>query len=130
MLAFRKILFLFSTALFLMFSMPGMSGMMAMDEYGNMQGCPYMNGAVVCKMNPLEHVAAWQNMFTALPATMNLVAALVYALLAVAFIRITWTVPTVEPASLYAQRFKYRPHIAAHVLQEAFSRGILNPKTF
>ncbi len=130
MISFRKSLLLFSVALLFIFSMPGMSGMMSMDEQGNMPSCPYMNGAAVCKMNPLEHVAAWQSMFTALPVGTGLMTVLLFALLALVFIRIAWSVHTVDSAILYNHRFRYRPHIARHALQEAFSKGILNPKTF
>lgn len=101
-----------------------------MDKQGNMPGCPYMNGVAVCKMNPLQHVAAWQSMFTALPSSSDLMALLLLVLLAIVFIRVVRTVHTVEAALLYNQRFKYRSHVAHHVLQEAFAKGVLNTKTF
>ena len=130
MTRFRKSILLFSAALFLIVSMPGMAGMLSMDEQGNMPSCPYMNGAAVCKMNPLEHVAAWQSMFTALPVSTGLIAVLLFALLALVFIRIAWSVHTVEPALLYNHRFRNRPPISRHSLQEAFAKGILNTKAF
>ncbi len=125
----RKSILLFSAALFLIVSMPGMAGMLSMDEQGNMPSCPYMSGAAICKMNPLEHVAAWQSMFTALPSSTGTMAILLFSLLAIVFIRIAWNVNPVELALIYTHRFRNKPPIP-RALQEAFSRGILNPKAF
>lgn len=105
---------------------------MGMDMAGNMTGCPFMsNGEVLCSMNTLDHISAWQSAFAAVAPSFAL---LLLALGAVAIVL------AVAPNLLLRQRyqirqlprdvreriytFSYRP------LQELFSSGILHPKLF
>ncbi|OGG59789.1 hypothetical protein A2765_04345 [Candidatus Kaiserbacteria bacterium RIFCSPHIGHO2_01_FULL_56_24] len=108
---------------------------MAMGEDGNMamSNCLLMSGqAVVCNMNPLEHIAAWQSMFTSLPQQDNTaVMLLLLAALVIAFLwtRLHW--PSIDDARISARSVVRREYIPlATPLQELFSNGILNPKIF
>ncbi|HZT35461.1 MAG TPA: hypothetical protein VFA15_06055, partial [Nitrososphaera sp.] len=62
----------FLLALFIAFISLGPFGlshaMMAMGSAPD-SNCPFMPGVtVLCKMGPLEHLAAWQSMFASLPS--------------------------------------------------------------
>lgn len=88
---------------------------------------------VLCQMNPLEHIATWQNMFTAVP-NQNDILLLLASLLALAlgalFTAYRSTAPPVT-AVLQPQFLYYKRRIPIiHLLQEAFSNGILHPKLF
>lgn len=108
---------------------------MAMGEDGNMtmSNCPFMSGqAVVCNMNPLEHIAAWQNMFTSIPqqdvATLLL---LLLASLALVFIWTGQKRSSVTDSLQTPQYVRIKEYIPiANSLQELFSNGILNPKLY
>ncbi len=97
-----------------------------------MFGCPLMDDtAVVCNMNPIEHIEAWQHMFTALPQIgLILLIALIVAL-AFSLHRLLprfWLLPTVyrfKRITGGTPRYRIQNH-----LQELFSQGILNPKLF
>lgn len=107
---------------------------MAMGADGTMMSnCPLMSGqAVVCNMDPLEHIAAWQSMFTSLPQQDS--TAVMLLLLAALVIAFLWTHlrwPSIADACISAQFFVRREYIPlATPLQELFSNGILNPKIF
>lgn len=109
---------------------------MTMGSDGEMSsGNCFMPGmtASLCQMDPLEHIASWQNMFTVLPSQGDPVL-LLLALLALAlgalFIRSYNSTPpqalVLQPAFAYYKR--YVPIVSP--LQEAFSSGILHPKIF
>src|SRR3989344_1021898 len=98
---------------------------MAMGEDGTMMSnCPLMSGqAVVCNMNPLEHIAAWQSMFTSLPQQDNTaVILLLLAALVIAFLwtRLRWQ--SIDDARISARSFVRREYVPlATPLQELFS---------
>ncbi|RJQ35321.1 hypothetical protein C4568_01105 [Candidatus Parcubacteria bacterium] len=111
---------------------------MAMGQDGQMNsGNCFMPGMTeaLCQMNPLEHIASWQSMFTAVPSQSDIIL-LLLALLALALGALFLAhrssappraVPVLQQKlSLY---FKQRIPIVLP-LQEAFSNGILNPKIF
>ncbi|MBY0473326.1 hypothetical protein K2Q00_03565 [Patescibacteria group bacterium] len=130
-----KILLLFGLATFLFLGVFGMPHSMIMGPDGNMtmSNCPFMSGqAAVCNMNPLEHIAAWQSMFTSTfqQNGSTLILLLLAALaLALVWTRLRW--PTsqraLRPLFRIARRETYLP---PPLLQELFSNGILNPKVF
>lgn len=87
-------------------------------------GCPLMPlQATVCTMTALDHVAAWQAMFTAIPQGMIL---LILAVL----ICVAWRslVPAIEQSRGAPARFAREPYHAFPAFQELFSSGILHPK--
>lgn len=101
---------------------------------GQMSDCPFMPGHTsVCKMSPMEHMQAWQSMFTTLiekDALYILYTLLVlFALLGLKYFAKSslYNLPRLElPTDLgyLKQLLLFDP------LREAFSKGILNPKTF
>ena len=109
---------------------------MVMDPDEQMpSNCPFMLGmATLCQMNPLEHVAAWQSMFTAIPNlsdVLTLLFLLTLALGATLLIHANWsTAPSQtslsQPSFAYYKR--YIPIVSS--LQEELSNGILHPKFF
>ena len=109
---------------------------MAMGQHGQMPppGC-FMPGmtASLCQMGPLEHVAAWQDMFTAVPNQLDSLAFILLLITALAFgLLLTRRAlyPLIPPnfqSHLVHQRADTAPF---NPLQELFSDGILHPKIF
>ena len=123
-------------AAFIGASLFGMShpiGMQATRD-GKMGGCMF-TGTSLCTMTPLEHASAWQNTFTSLPAEVSQALLLVFLLsLIFSLTTIVRLLPIFKASEidsagrLYAKRFLTHPYF--NPLQEAFSRGILNPKAY
>ena len=107
---------------------------MPMNPDGTMSGCAMPGMATLCQMNPLEHIATWQNMFTAIPSQndiFTLLLALFALVLGALFLRSHRS--TAPPKTLVPQFqfLYYKRHIPiVSPLQEAFSNGILHPKIF
>lgn len=104
---------------------------MEMSSKGEMSRCPFSGVTAICKMNPLEHIMAWQKMFTTLPLKniSMLAILLLLAVFSVFFLRDLWNKNILQAISTHSQHFRYN-YVARHKLQEAFSNGILNPKVF
>ena len=109
---------------------------MTMGADGHMSGCPFMGTTAVCQMTPLEHISAWQNMFTA-TVTQNsdqfiiLMSLFGLTFIAIAALRLMFDscVALLESRQkLYAKRLP--AFSLTNPLQEAFSQGILNPKLY
>lgn len=109
---------------------------MDMPMDGSMEANCFMPGITeaLCQMNLLEHIDAWQNLFAAIPSTNDILLLLVslLALGALYVARKNFSPPKVlisrtqQAFLLYCRR--RTPMI--HMLQEAFSNGILHPKLF
>lgn len=123
----------FLTALFVSF----VSMYLHVRGIGNMDmpmpGCPFMNeSAVLCTMYPIQHLTAWQHMFTATPVVeamllLSLIIAL--ALARTELLSWLWKIPELE----LSYRRTITPdetYSSTNYLQEIFSQGILNPKLF
>lgn len=123
----------FLTALFVSF----VSMYLHVRGIGNMDmpmpGCPFMNeSAVLCTMDPIQHLTAWQHMFTATPVVeamllLSLIIAL--ALARTELLSWLWKIPELE----LSYRRTITPdetYSSTNYLQEIFSQGILNPKLF
>jgi hypothetical protein len=110
----------------------GLTYGMPMDSSGQMSNCPFLGVTALCKMNPLAHMAAWQNMFAAVPSkTAGALAALfLLALFAVALLRDFWNIKELKLVPVVSQRFREKIFVVSSSLQEAFSSGILHPKIF
>lgn len=105
---------------------------MATDVNGNVVKCPFAGHSMsICIMNPTEHIEEWQSMFTTLPVKDTLaMLSLLLTLFALLKLRQVFSVPKIPQADSYINLFYiHRPPIF-NSLQEAFSRGILNPKIF
>lgn len=127
-----KIFFLIAATITVLFaSSAGMPGMTTNAD-GHMSNCPLMGVAALCNMSPLEHIAAWQNIFAALP--FKKAAALASLLLLVSFtiffLRDFWDTSRLQSVAVHRQRFRRRARNVHDEIQEAFSDGILNPKVF
>lgn len=106
---------------------------MAMRPDGQMSRCPFMGVATICQMNLLEHIAAWQNMFSALPQKdiFASLALLPPILLTFLLLGNLFRVPSKEFLSAETVRYKRRNILLIPTsLQLAFSDGILHPKVF
>lgn len=84
-------------------------------------------------MNPLEHIAAWQSMFTTTLQQHG--TALFAVLLAALALTLTWARflsprPERDVQSAYAIAPRAKENLPPPPLQELFSNGILNPKLF
>jgi ABC-type phosphate transport system auxiliary subunit len=123
------VLFLLSLIVSLGFGYFHVKNMGSMDM--PMPGCPFMSEfSVVCSMSPLEHIEAWQHMFTAIPGTMTLILLLgVLMLFGSRSFTDFFSPPCLEVSS--RTKFSRAQNVSTHnYLQEFFSRGILNPKLF
>ncbi len=100
-----------------------------MGPDGHMAGCPFMEMTAVCQMSPFEHIAAWQNMFTATANESALATLLLLLFAAIVFVRSLYRSfsPEIRALSFYRppKFFLFR-----HSLQEAFSNGVLNSKAY
>lgn len=123
-------LVLLTLVLFAFVSMYGMSMGMEIED-GQMSSCPFMSGqAAICTMNPLEHIASWQNMFTVL-AQENILVFLAFASLIFFFVgRLRGASHIFHGCALYMLGRRIEIPIVLSPLQEAFLRGILHPKIF
>lgn len=106
----------------------------SMDMTRPMINCPFSSHSMsICKMNPLEHIQEWQSMFTTLPKK-NFLSFLFTILASVILSRIKFwkkfSMP--EPPLLsYGFQSSFENSLKIlHPLKLAYSRGILNPKTF
>lgn len=105
--------------------------MSTMDGKAN---CPFSGHSMsICKMNPMKHIQEWQSMFTTLPAkdALSILSALLslLVLLALRFLN-TFSLFKKSRLEQYVNPFYINDIPIFNPLQEAFSRGILNPKIF
>jgi hypothetical protein len=136
-LKFSKVILLFAILTFFSVGFLGLGHTnMTMSPSEEMpSGKCFMPGMteVMCQMNPFEHIAAWQSMFTAVPSQ-NDVLLLLVALLALALGALCITSRSTAPPKVSTSQplFSYhRRRIPIFdPLQEAFSNGILHPKIF
>lgn len=129
----KKFIGLFSLLLLLVsfgFAYFHTQSMLAMDM--PMPGCPFMAGqSVLCTMSPLEHIEAWQDMFTVIPVVEIL---LLLSLLLLSLFTLH-RLPSKWPQSILRAFYIPQPHSVPRLsfssyLAQAFSDGVLNPKLF
>ncbi len=123
-----KFLLVLSLIVFLLFLSFGFFHFSMSNE--SMTDCPLMGMSTFCQMNPLEHIAAWQILFTSLPAksAFNLLGFLFLALIVSISLKNRW-----QNNELWQQfhfRIQRTESLIYKYLQEAFSDGILNPKIY
>jgi len=127
-----KILLSLTILMFVFISTFGILHMgMNMGPNGKMSDCPFApGGSSICTMTPLEHIGAVQSMFTTLPAEKVMMS--LFALLLSAALIFSYFSRSISPPKLLSYQYiRHRDYIPLHsFLQEAFSRGILNPKIF
>ncbi len=132
-----KVLLVLGLMAFLFLGVFGMSHStmnMGTDGSMTMSNCLFMSGqAVVCDMNTLEHISAWQSMFvTTLHQNGSdlLVLILVALALALVWTRLLWPRPSQNLSQAFSIARLQKAGLPLPLLQELFSRGILNPKLF
>jgi hypothetical protein len=108
---------------------------MGMSMDGTMSDCPFMPGMSMCAMSPLEHVSLMQNFFKNITQQENPILSLLLALTFIATIGVVWFRRLVVPPNLSLLRqlqyfYRQRSYSILRLLQELFSNGILNPKSF
>lgn len=108
---------------------------MPMDENGKMADCPFTsNSASLCQMSFAQHIAQWQQLFTAMPDKNPLFFA--FALLCILLIALALILPRARDKMMLPQKFrnylyKQRPEIKLfNHLIVTFSQGILNPRIY
>ncbi|MEK7151839.1 MAG: hypothetical protein AAB773_00220 [Patescibacteria group bacterium] len=131
-----KFLLFFGIIAFLLVGFIGANHLgMNMGSLGQeMSGCSVMGMTTVCQMNPLEHIAAWQNMFVSVSPKGTFDALVLF----LAFLLFAFSVKDFWSAGLasFFSDQKTTPilrrtiSIIRNPLAEAFSNGILNPKIF
>lgn len=126
--SFGLLLIIFMSIFGMMFFQHGGMGQKAQASM-----CPFMpDSTVVCKMTPMEHIEKWQNTFTSLPATDFLIAIALLFFSAVFVLSYKFLSSFLDPlVSIVFVRLRSRQVFRIpSPLGEAFSNGILNPKTF
>lgn len=100
---------------------------LGMDMGSPTANCPFGGHLMsVCEMNPMDHIQERQSIFTTLPAKDTLaLLSLLFAMIGLLKLWQIFSVPKISKADFYI----HRPPIF-NSLQEAFSKGILNPKIF
>lgn len=128
----KKLLFLgLAVFFFVGFLSIGHFGM-NMDQDGQMSNCPIMGAETICQMNPLEHLAAWQSIFTVLPSkdTFNIITLLFLSLIIFLSLRSSRCDDNSPPVQSYNLFSRIEALIIRNPLQEAISSGIIHPKSF
>ncbi|MDD5110481.1 MAG: hypothetical protein PHI63_04695 [Patescibacteria group bacterium] len=108
---------------------------MAHEHGGAMADCPLMGTITLCTMTPVEHLSLWQRAFMAV--TEQIGSLLFWVLLPVVvwffWSQRQWLIEQVKkrPPDSWLQRFlTYHKTPGGHILQWAFSTGILHPKIY
>lgn len=92
--------------------------------------CPLMGMDTICQMNPLEHIAAWQQMFASVLAN-NTSSILLLLISFLAFSLQRFRRLLAAPVLAHqVPSLRARTLVNYNPLQEAFSSGILHPKIF
>lgn len=110
----------------------GSFGMVPMGAHqdGAMTDCPFSPGVAVCGMSLQEMIAASQNLLTSMLLQKDFVALLSLLITAALGFAFFWKPLTPLQPSLACTPLSYHRYIPRHILEELFSRGILNPKPF
>lgn len=105
---------------------------MKMQREGGVGHCPLMPGVVICNMTPLQHMAAAQSMFNALPQDKDFFTLLVLVLAAAVAVILPHQKkllfqPIIRRAGFVLRR-EDTPLL--RLLQEALSNGVIHSKAF
>lgn len=121
-----KALFLFSFVLMTSFGGVMSAGMMNMD--GKMSDCPYMGMSGYCDMDASEHLAGWQQLFSA--TLEHFFSSMLLLLLAIAILAPFLVKLFVRKRSVRPIFQRWRTIELFDPLRLAFARGIIHPKLF
>ena len=110
-----------------------MSGFVLSFERGlPTQNCLFGGHSIsICIMDPTEHIQEWQSMFTILPVKDTVsVLFLLLVVIAVSILPFWSRYSILDTQHLYTRLLSKKKLYIPNPLEEAFSQGILNPKTF
>lgn len=111
----------------------GLALSMRTDKMGNMTDCPLMRTSeTLCPMSPIEHIAQWQQLFTAIQQNNSTVLLAAMLVAAAFFLPINRTAVCDSLITFLYRRHK-RGSPATQLynyLLVAFSDGILHPKLY
>lgn len=125
--------FFFGFVAFMLMGMFGMSHLgMDMDADGHMSDCPFMLSASLCTMTPFEHIAAFKHLLNAtaqhkLTSSLLKLFSIITALSFFLRRSLLYITPLRTNSPYACPLYPLQPR---HILQEAFSDGILNSKRF
>jgi len=106
----------------------GMTAEMHGEGHMTTNDCVMPGMTAVCAINPLEHIASWQVMFTA--AFTQEIEFLLFLLL-LASVRFVVQLIHIPQDNRLSQLFRRREYVPlCSPLQELYARGILNPKVY
>lgn len=94
--------------------------------------CPFSDHSMsVCNINPMEHIEEWQNLFTTLPVKGALAFLSLILVLFILFrLRQISSLLKIHKTDSYINLFDINRPPIFDSFKEAFSSGIINPKTF
>lgn len=120
---------------FLLLNFSGLLHFETMMQSGdNMPHCPFAPGEALCTMDIFGHINAWRGVFVSLPKSVGSPDLLILAIILATVIGL-WRNFLFKFFEYSATQWKFyikqHPQIRLfNSLQEAFSRGILNPKIY
>lgn len=133
-MATHQALAIISVGVFLFAATFSMTFGMQIDERGAMSGCPFMaEQASVCPMGVFEHIAKWQQLFTATFSQSDVFASLIFLLSIFVFFVVFARAPNIAPFVLAFSPpiLKNKPETKLYNhLVIIFSQGILNSRLY
>lgn len=103
----------------------GLQIMMMTHDQGSISSCPFMNGASICRMSPIEHVSKWQSLFNATLSSILLSAILGFVFLSFTVLSNINILKSEIVGIVRKTDFRLLDHL--HI---AFSKGILHSKIY
>ncbi len=128
----RYAIFSFLLAIVLMVNTGGvLSAAMMSGDDGMMTNCPYMGMSTFCTMSPLEHLTAWQQMFSVTVQQFASISLLLLLITLAAFLYFTERTDTLLLIEVFLPRQRYKERGKNFdPLRSAFARGIIHSKAF
>lgn len=127
----KKLLITSVLILFIFISVFGLSLTMQVHEDGSMANCPFMmEQSSMCKMPVGDHIAWWQQVFTAIPELSSFLLLILIFFVGLTFLIFQFTLapPITRTLETYQRN---NPDIRLfNGLSVAFSEGILHPKIY
>lgn len=126
---YKKFFVVFAVLLYALF---GSASTLFITTNGEIIHCPFMGEESMCSMDPLEHIAAWQHALTATVRASDTAKSLA-SVFVLATLWIFREQSFAKMRSAAHERWRLARRVHMHVpflLQQAYARGILNPKLF
>lgn len=124
----RNIALILLIACLLVMSVGGAYTAQTMMEEGSTHHCPFMGVPALCAMNPLAHIAEWQNMFASIMQNQTVLDVLALIVLAL-FWFLSSHLYLPRRSDILIHRFRHTYQLFDS-LRLALARGIIHPKPF